>query len=988
MKIVLSVFSVMFLSLISIAQLSINETFGTSTGIEFVSTRSGWASVNSWEIEPTSADGGILPDQSSPSPRLLANEITAGLSTATFTFSAVDNTSITIGWNQYIPTGADVLTVRTSTDNFATSNTITISAPPLDAWGAITPFVLPTSYDRAGVIYIEFSYVAVADGNVPSFGIDDISITGTFNPINVFYSKSTGFLNNLATWGVNADGSGTAPTSFIGDNKTYNIVNNLSPTIGGNWAVSGASTTIKVGDGVTGINLTLPAASALTFTNSSGLIIANNSTVTLQNTTLLSNSTFSLGSNTTFVYDQASSVNLLVLPYHNLTISNSPKVAFLNYTVNGVLSLASNLSLTNNRTLTLNGTISGAGKLVAANTANIIIGGSGSFGTLAFSVPTATISKLTINRSSSGSVTLGSDLQANGGFTLTAGTIDISGKSLTINGAISSAAAGSILSSSTTSITVGGSGAITGSLNISSSIYDLTLNRSSQTLTLGSPLNIINSITPTAGTIASGGNVKLKNSAGQHSRIGVVGATGAITGNIIVENFIPGTVAGWRTLGSPGISSLKVSDWDGVNGSNTDFAMYCWGCTNLPTAFPTPFCSIQSNPSGDDATFIELSATDNLTPGQGFWVYDAISLTAAQNVTQTDVGPAFQGSMTTASATTKIFAANPYACPISLGSLQATNPTMGGVHCYDPVSMNYIDANGGIGPDIIPMGQGFYTDGNTAVTFLETHKVASGVTSTADIQKTMSPSQTSSLVIGAVFQLGITGFLGDYDKTYIRLHPNGTPGYDLPLDVYKKYGTPGYSGTGTSYSQYTNIATVSGNQNYSINSLSDVFTTNLIIPVVARAQVTGQYTISPIDIQNLPGNACVSLFDKLLNVTHDLRTGSYICNINDTTQAARFELTICLDQTVTSVNANNLNNNNVLIGQDSNAGVFVKTKFEKNMKSVISAYNLMGQKIINDKEIEGSENVTYLDFKDLHNQIVIIKVTNTNGQTTKKVYIN
>jgi len=48
----------------------------------------------------------------------------------------------------------------------------------------------------------------------------------------------------------------------------------------------------------------------------------------------------------------------------------------------------------------------------------------------------------------------------------------------------------------------------------------------------------------------------------------------------------------------------------------------------------------------------------------------------------------------------------------------------------------------------------------------------------------------------------------------------------------------------------------------------------------------------------------------------------------------------------------------------------------------------MGQKIINDKEIEGLENVTYLDFKDLHNQIVIIKVTNASGQTTKKVYIN
>ena len=55
---------------------------------------------------------------------------------------------------------------------------------------------------------------------------------------------------------------------------------------------------------------------------------------------------------------------------------------------------------------------------------------------------------------------------------------------------------------------------------------------------------------------------------------------------------------------------------------------------------------------------------------------------------------------------------------------------------------------------------------------------------------------------------------------------------------------------------------------------------------------------------------------------------------------------------------------------------------------MISAYNVMGQKIIADKEIEGTENLVYLDFKDTHNQIVIIKVTNDKGTTTKKVFLN
>ena len=45
-------------------------------------------------------------------------------------------------------------------------------------------------------------------------------------------------------------------------------------------------------------------------------------------------------------------------------------------------------------------------------------------------------------------------------------------------------------------------------------------------------------------------------------------------------------------------------------------------------------------------------------------------------------------------------------------------------------------------------------------------------------------------------------------------------------------------------------------------------------------------------------------------------------------------------------------------------------------------------KVLNDQEIEGTENLVYIDLKEMHNQILIIKVSNDKGQTTKKVFVN
>ena len=75
----------------------------------------------------------------------------------------------------------------------------------------------------------------------------------------VWYSKATGYLDNLSAWGSNTDGTGTSPTSFTADNQLFNIVNNPSPSIEGDWMLSGKNTQLIIGDGITPVNFTIPA---------------------------------------------------------------------------------------------------------------------------------------------------------------------------------------------------------------------------------------------------------------------------------------------------------------------------------------------------------------------------------------------------------------------------------------------------------------------------------------------------------------------------------------------------------------------------------------------------------------------------------------------------------------------------------------------------------------------------------------------------------
>lgn len=132
-----------------------------------------------------------------------------------------------------------------------------------------------------------------------------------------YYSNSTGDLSKTSSWGINTNGTGTAPANFTAANQVFNIVNNTAPTIGANWTVSGTGSYIVVGNGTTACNFQIPAAYTCTGT----INVSANATLSIANTT---NPTLgTLNASSTVVFNGTSNQTIPAVTYGNLTYSGT-----------------------------------------------------------------------------------------------------------------------------------------------------------------------------------------------------------------------------------------------------------------------------------------------------------------------------------------------------------------------------------------------------------------------------------------------------------------------------------------------------------------------------------------------------------------------------------------------------------------------------------------------------------------------------------------
>lgn len=581
-------------------------------------------------------------------------------------------------------------------------------------------------------------------------------------------------------------------------------------------------------------------------------------------------------------------------------------------------------------------------------------------------------------------------IESGGAVTMPSGELFVA-KDLTQNGTLT-AQSGSTLSlnGNTTGQTISGSGS-------SISVPVIHAYSGARTITLSKTTSVTDALIVNASvTFAAGGNLTLKSTNTLSARLAPLGSGASVTGNVTVETVIPGGNTGWANLGVPGVAGQTVGSWDTYvsSGGTTGIPMTCNGCAYSPSVLPSWFNSVQTWDEPTDS-YDSVTVSTALTPGQGFWVYVGNGSTTTTDLKLVNTGTLVQGNVSypvTASGSFSVdggnfvyynLVSNPYPSPISWGSVSSNNTTIyNAIYAYNADFGDFGSYVGNIGTngmsDVQAAGQGFYIEASTAgsISFSESDKVT-----TSGTYPLLKPAASTNSV-GQNFHLILTG-ASDKSETAIRVHGSATNGFDVQLDARKHFVSPGYEGYPGSYSKYTTLSTKDPfGGNYSIQSIPPL-TQSVSLPLLARVSSSGTYTLHAFNFNDF--NMCVGVYDHLNGTYHDLKQGDYAFSISDTTSAPRFDLILCRDESIdiTGIAQQNVNSGAILINQDQQSA-YVKTAFTQNTKALISVYNVIGQKLMNDIPVEGTVTTTRLPL-ELSNQIVLIRVATDKEIVTRRI---
>jgi hypothetical protein len=801
----------------------------------------------------------------------------------------------------------------------------------------ISDFKLRGNFTQSGGTFLAPNGPAVGTGAAMTI-VNSAGAANTLSLSGGIFNKNGGTLEiNLASAGtVNVVGPFAFNSLCINQDNMGDLQRNV------NFGTSAATSTLLIKS------------------NSRVLAFQGNLAVTNSLSVAGSNSVLPAFNTATFTFNGSSA---------NITSDAAAGQVYLgNITINtsGFVNLNGNLSLTGNWTSTQIGSLTAGSSTVNfyGAAANIIAGGSASTCAYFHNIKIAPAS--TLNISGSSLLCLSGNLSDDGMLKTNISLLKLIGSGAqTING-----------SSTLTTINA------------------LEINNSG-IKTLAHPVTILDSVKIHLGTLASGGNLKLKSTAALKARIAQITGGGAITGNINVETFAPGGYTDWSVIGPSGVSGLTVANWEG------QIPMTCSFCPNGPTAAGgVYFVSIRGwnemAPAGNPLAYYEKTYLSPINAGEGCWVFLGNGLYNTTDLKWTVSGAAVTGPqilpLTNSSPLNGDgwnLISNPYASPISWTKLRNGNSFVdNAIYIYNAdLGVTTCFVNGVSTPDsipgtyandVIPMGQGFYvhTTMPTVLMAQESNKVDYNTSANA-VLRTAKNSRP-------LLRLKLNGFDASYDETVIGFEHSASTAFDAEYDAQKIFSSPGYRGYPGIWTKRTTISSKLYEVDYAINTIPPVNGAQLEIPILARVYASGNYTIRPAGLESLPEDVCVTLLDKVNGQEHDLRSASYSCNINDSTQSARFVLKICAVNSNPIGLAENTSVKSAVSIKGVENGAIVALHFAVPTKAIISVQNLLGQKIIADKEVLGLQEEIMLDL-NASNEVLLVTVKTDHESITKKL---
>lgn len=449
------------------------------------------------------------------------------------------------------PTGFEISTATGG--SFSATNPITLTASGGNLVGEPVTIYVRQSASSLGVVSGNITHSSTGSNN------PTVAVSGTRT--GSYYSKSSGNLEELGTWGINTDGSGSSPSNFSTDGIIYEIRNRATATIGANWTVSGAASKVLVGDGTNSTDFTIPS----TFTLTGTIDVSNAGELTIENTTAPTIGT--VADNGTVEYKNVAFTLSAAATYKNLKLSGSGTKTFPGNTTtitgnlildNVTLDAPSSLPFS---TILLGGNLTYIGTVTPPADANSITlstngtaGGtqtiSGAGNTLRWFRIQSTTANTILLSTSGGTSNLSLGNNSGGGLTLVDGSVlNMNGNDLTLFNSSSTSTA--FLFNNTASISTNSTSDFTfertGNVNLgtirfttgASTIGSLTLNHTgstNKTLNIANELTIANTLTLTSGILNVG-----------ESTLTLNGSISRTSGNIDASNASATVVFGGST---------------------------------------------------------------------------------------------------------------------------------------------------------------------------------------------------------------------------------------------------------------------------------------------------------------------------------------------------------------------------------------------------------------------------------------------------------
>src|SRR6266568_3527220 len=351
--------------------------------------------------------------------------------------------------------GSANLTFSNSTSTLNVSGNATMNKPTLSGIGTASAITM-----NGGALTV--------GGNLT---LDSEKDTGkTYTSEVLFTGGGTVTVTNTVSLLATSSSQGTTSLIDMTGGGTLRVIAAAPFTFTAGTFTAGAGTVEYAGSvaqtvlsSITYNNLTLSGSSAKTMTG-----VTVNATLSMQGTATASVAP-TWGTSSTLEYKgsalQTTGPELTTVT--NLTINNASGVSLNSAaTVNGTLTLTAGALSIGANTLTLNGLISTtSGSLTGGASANISFGGTAA----STALPAVTLNNLTINSASG--ISLGGDVTVGGTLTLTSGTFSVGANTLALNGPAIAGTPANLSTTSSSSLSFGGSSA---GINIPSSVAALS----------------------------------------------------------------------------------------------------------------------------------------------------------------------------------------------------------------------------------------------------------------------------------------------------------------------------------------------------------------------------------------------------------------------------------------------------------------------------------------------------------------------------------